>query len=73
MTETQLKPYVAIEVKQLTIEDSEQWPFALSKTEDEVRSKRGGIYGRGGFDGEYYLQLAEHYDQAKKTRQEGGK
>ena len=68
-----MKPYVAMDVKQLTIEDSDQWPYALTKTREEAHSKRAGIYGRGGFDGEYYLQLAEHYDEAKKTRESGGK
>ncbi|SGY48684.1 BQ5605_C001g00680 [Microbotryum silenes-dioicae] len=53
---TDLKPYVAKEVK-LDTKDG-LWPMAATKGEDQC-SKRGGLYGPKGFDGEYYLQLAE--------------
>lgn len=33
---------------------------------DDVNSKRGGLYGPRGFDGEYYLQLSQFLqDKAK--------
>ncbi|KAL8280655.1 hypothetical protein RQP46_006978 [Phenoliferia psychrophenolica] len=55
-----LKPYVARETK---IKDApNDWPTADSKPDRD--SKRGGLFGPRGFDGEYYLQLAE-YQAAK--------
>ncbi|SCV74027.1 BQ2448_6459 [Microbotryum intermedium] len=53
---TELKPYVAKEVKVDTKDGL--WPMAATKGKDQY-SKRGGLYGPNGFDGEYYLQLAE--------------
>lgn len=33
--------------------------MADTKSEKDLNSKRQGIYGPNGFDGAYYLQLAE--------------
>lgn len=38
--------------------------MALSK--GDTPSKRGGLYGPRGFDGEYYLQLAEYLEGKAK-------
>jgi hypothetical protein len=51
----QLRPYVAKTAK--ITGNNGQWPMAHSKP--DPGSKRGGIYGPNGFDGEYYLQLSE--------------
>ena len=58
----QLRPYVARTAK-IDPKDAE-WPVALSK--GDRPSKRGGIYGPRGFDGEYYLQLAEFLEGKAK-------
>lgn len=52
---SQLLPYVDRNAK---IEAEGVWPQADTKG-DTVNSKRAGLYGPGGFDGAYYLQLAE--------------
>ncbi|KAL7007889.1 hypothetical protein EMMF5_002536 [Cystobasidiomycetes sp. EMM_F5] len=50
-----LKPYVF----RASAPVPQDWPVAADKPEKDMRSKRGGIYGPKGFDGNYYLQLAE--------------
>ncbi|TNY22736.1 hypothetical protein DMC30DRAFT_348524 [Rhodotorula diobovata] len=51
----QLKPYVAKTVK--VDPRASNWPMA--DTKPSLDSKRGGLFGPNGFDGHYYLQLAE--------------
>jgi len=48
------------------IEAEGVWPQAETKG-DDVNSKRAGLYGPGGFDGAYYLQLAE-FMQTRSTK-----
>lgn len=65
----QLRPYVARTAK-IDPKDAE-WPVALNKplNPDGKPSKRGGIYGPRGFDGEYYIQLSEYLaDKAKALK-----
>lgn len=54
----QLKPYVS---KDVTVDAARasNWPPADSKP--DPHSRRGGLYGPNGFDGHYYLQLAEAF------------
>lgn len=57
----QIKPYV---FKRRPTKETPKvptdWPkAALGKTDEEYESLRGGIYSPKGFNGEYYLQLAE--------------
>lgn len=59
----QLRPYVAKAVK-ITGNDG-QWPMAHSKP--DPGSKRGGIYGPRGFDGEYYLQLSQFLAEKRRN------
>ncbi|GAA5980556.1 hypothetical protein JCM11641_006679 [Rhodosporidiobolus odoratus] len=58
---TDLKPYVSKTVK-LDARDG-SWPMAESKPSFDT--KRGGIFGPNGFDGHYYLQLAEFMRDGK--------
>jgi len=58
LDECDLKPYVAREVK-ITEADDAGWPQA--NTKGDTPSKRNGLFGPRGFDGAYYLQLAEHF------------
>lgn len=55
-------PYVDRNAK---IEPEQEWPKADTKGV-HAQSKRGGTYGPNGFDGEYYLQLAEFYENKAK-------
>lgn len=58
MHSSQLKPYV-FKTKRDPAALAD-WPQAATgKPEKDYASKRGGIYGPNGFDGAYYLQLAE--------------
>ncbi|GAA6049660.1 hypothetical protein JCM3770_005057 [Rhodotorula araucariae] len=50
-----LKPYINKEVK--VDPRASNWPMA--DTKPSLDSKRGGLFGPNGFDGHYYLQLAE--------------
>ncbi|GAA5848093.1 hypothetical protein JCM9279_007451 [Rhodotorula babjevae] len=50
-----LKPYVAKTVK--VDPRASNWPMA--DTKPTLDSKRSGLFGPNGFDGHYYLQLAE--------------
>lgn len=58
----QMQPYVARFVKPTT---PASWPMADTKSEKERKSKRQGLFGPGGFDGAYYLQLAELAEKTK--------
>ena len=40
------------------------WPVADSKK--DLYSKRGGLFGEKGFDGRYYIQLAEFMKENKQ-------
>ena len=56
-TSLQLKPYVFRGESDTIPSD---WPVHSAKPTEHDNSKRGGIYaGHKGFDGQYYLQLAE--------------
>ncbi|GAA5970394.1 hypothetical protein JCM3765_005684 [Sporobolomyces pararoseus] len=59
---TDLKPYVSKEVKIDTRDGT--WPVA--ETKEDKYSKRGGMYGERGFDGKYYIQLAEFLKDSKQ-------
>ncbi|KAM0752286.1 hypothetical protein T439DRAFT_312421 [Meredithblackwellia eburnea MCA 4105] len=61
LNDSNLKPYVSREVK--LADRPNDWPVANTKVGD---SKRGGLYGPNGFDGEYYLQLAEFMESRAK-------
>ncbi|GAA6059293.1 hypothetical protein JCM10212_006686 [Sporobolomyces blumeae] len=64
LNQSDLKPYVAKEVK---IEPRDGlWPVAEDKP--DPYSKRGGLFGPKGFDGRYYLQLAEFLRQGKEAK-----
>lgn len=57
----QLKPYV---FKRRPSKDTpkvpQDWPIAATgKREEDYSNPRAKIYNKRGFDGEYYLQLAE--------------
>lgn len=54
----QLKPFVSKDVPPVL--NPGNWPHALSKSEEARYSLRNGIYSPKGFDGHYYLQLANH-------------
>ncbi|GAA5997904.1 mitochondrial 54S ribosomal protein mL41 MRPL27 [Rhodotorula paludigena] len=54
-----LKPYVSKEVK--VDPRATNWPMA--DTKPSFDSKRGGLFGPNGFDGHYYLQLAEAFKE----------
>lgn len=58
----QLKPYVSKDVK-IDLHDG-AWPMA--DTKPSFDTKRGGIFGPNGFDGAYYLQLAEFMRDTKQ-------
>ncbi|GAA6027364.1 hypothetical protein JCM8097_007797 [Rhodosporidiobolus ruineniae] len=60
---TDLKPYVSKIVKVDARDGS--WPMADSKPSFD--SKRGGLFGPNGFDGHYYLQLAEFMKPSKSA------
>jgi hypothetical protein len=60
---TQLRPYVSKAAK-IDPKDS-LWPMANTKGVN-ASSKRGGIYGPNGFDGAYYIQLAEFLAEQEK-------
>lgn len=57
-----MKPYVGKEVKIDTRDGT--WPVADSKK--DLYSKRGGLFGEKGFDGRYYIQLAEFMKENKQ-------
>lgn len=54
----QLKPYVNKKVE-VDAARASNWPPA--ETKPDPHSRRGGLYGPNGFDGHYYLQLAEAF------------
>ncbi|ORY92769.1 hypothetical protein BCR35DRAFT_349092 [Leucosporidium creatinivorum] len=63
LNESELRPYVARTAK-VDSKDAE-WPVAHSK--GNLQSKRGGIYGPNGFDGEYYIQLSQYLADKSKA------
>lgn len=66
----QLQPYVSREVH-ISRSDMLDWPIAYTKT-DALTSKRAGTFSDKGFDGEYYLQLAEFFEEKAKTAAAAG-
>jgi hypothetical protein len=54
----QLKPYVS-KMVDVDAARASNWPPA--ETKPDPHSRRGGLYGPNGFDGHYYLQLAEAF------------
>ncbi|CDR44780.1 RHTO0S10e00342g1_1 [Rhodotorula toruloides] len=62
LNETDLKPYVAANVR-FDFKNDSGWPMANSKP--TFASKRQGLFGPNGFDGHYYLQLGEHFKGIK--------
>jgi hypothetical protein len=60
----QLRPYVARTAK--VDPKAADWPIANTKGA-HVHSKRGGMYGPNGFDGEYYIQLSEYLADKSKA------
>ncbi|CEQ40405.1 SPOSA6832_02044, partial [Sporobolomyces salmonicolor] len=63
LNECDLKPYVAKEVK-IDPRDG-AWPMADAKPDPQ--SKRGGLFGPKGFDGRYYIQLAQYMKSVDKA------
>ncbi|GAA5989693.1 hypothetical protein JCM10908_000593 [Rhodotorula pacifica] len=53
-----LKPYVS-KMVDVDAARASNWPAA--ETKPDPHSRRGGLYGPNGFDGHYYLQLAEAF------------
>ncbi|TKA54285.1 hypothetical protein B0A53_03377 [Rhodotorula sp. CCFEE 5036] len=53
-----LKPYVS-KMVDVDAARASNWPPA--ETKPDPHSRRGGLYGPNGFDGHYYLQLAEAF------------
>jgi hypothetical protein len=49
----------------ITSDQKLDWPIALTKVNADT--KRAGIFSERGFDGEYYLQLAEWYADKEKA------
>lgn len=62
----QLKPYVFKRSRPSEAYMENRWPAAVhGKPEADYSSKRQGTYGPRGFDGAYYLQLADHKQGSK--------
>lgn len=62
LNETELKPYVAADVR-FDFKNESGWPMA--DTKPTFATKRQGLFGPNGFDGHYYLQLGAHFKGVK--------
>ena len=64
----QLKPFVLKQSEPPRL-PAEKWPQASSKAREDLGSKRQGVFGQGGFDGEYLVQLARYANASRRAVQ----